>query len=141
MKKILITTGIIFLLIIGLFFVYIIDPIQSSIKEVLIKQEKIRESTTKRVVFNGTGLSDEKSNEVINLIRVINFDTKQGSIKVVGAEKYNNTLEFLNEKNEKIEFRFYFSKKCWNNRVEVKIGMMTAELEKLCEALADEKNE
>ena len=60
---------------------------------------------------------------------------------MAGAEKYNNILEVLNEKNEKIEFRFYFSKKCWNNRVEVKSGMMIAELENLCEVLADEKNE
>ena len=47
MKKILIPIVIVFLLIIGLFYINIINPIQSSVKEVLIKQEKIGESTIK----------------------------------------------------------------------------------------------
>ena len=72
---------------------------------------------------------------------MINFalEGEYGLINI-GYTGVNNVLQVLTTDHEKIEFKFYFGKKCWNNRVLVKNGMITADLQELCEFLGDNEN-
>ncbi len=141
MKKRWAIAGVVFIIIcitlLIITFGKLIITIEGSISEVTFKQDKVKKDQIERVALNGEILNEEKSKRVISLLKKINFNPKQGKVKF-NDNNYNNILEIITSDGEVIEFKFYFSKKCWNNTVMVKSGMMDAEAEQLCKELTDD---
>ena len=134
---------IIMLLIIGITLVtFIVSAIirvtNSSKEEILIKQRKIEEKNIEKIIFNGKELPETENEELKEIL--INF-VLEGEYGLIDF-KYsgiNNVLQVLTTDHEKIEFKFYFNKKCRHSRVFVKNGMISADLQDLCEFLGDNK--
>ena len=117
----------------------IIKVINLSKEEILIKQRKIEEKNIEKIIFNGKELPETENEELKEIL--INF-VLEGEYGLIDF-KYsgiNNVLQVLTTDHEKIEFKFYFNKKCRHSRVLVKNGMISADLQDLCEFLGDNKN-
>ena len=139
---IVIISGIAILLFISIitFFYNIINTVESSISEYNSKKNIIRKSKITKVILNDEILNDTEAEKIIKLIIKTDINSTHVSIRPK-ANNYNNDLKFLTDTNKIIDFKFYFSKKCWNNEIKVEKGMMEIEAEHLCEELADKKIE
>ena len=139
---VVIILGIVLLLFIPVitFFYNIINTIESSISEYNSKKSIIRKNKIIKVILNDEILNDTEAEKIIKLIIKTDINSTHVSIRPK-ANDYNNVLKFVTDTDEIIDFKFYFSKKCWNNKIKVEKGMMEIEAEHLCEELADKKIE
>ena len=91
--------------------------------------------------FNNKKLSNSKQIAIIDIMKEKNMIQISTTVRVLSHDKPNNILKFILTDRREIVVDFYFSKKCQNNMVKTKKGMMYVQAEKLCEELADEKIE
>ena len=125
---IVIISGIAILLFIPIitFFYNIINTVESSISEYNSKKNIIRKSKITKVILNDEILNDTEAEKIIKLIIKTDINSTHVSIRPK-ANNYNNDLKFLTDTNKIIDFKFYFSKKCWNNKIKVEKEMMEIE--------------
>ena len=122
------------ILIVFLSYKEIYDDIYFARKEIILKQNKIRESTVNQIIYNG----EEMENNIEDIIMIIeNFKLRNEDnyIELEQEKTFNNTLEFEIMGNEKIDFKFNFSNNCKENKVFTNKGMLTADVKELCEIL------
>ncbi len=140
-KKWVIVTliGIVFFILIKFIFIPkimifcdIYTTLQQSKHELYDKQKELVQKEIVKINYNGNEINEDEP--LAFMVRQIEFSKSKISMNTK-EKNYNNSLEFITDGNEKIEFNFYFNSECSNNYIEVKKGMITIEANKLCEYL------
>ncbi len=140
---------IIFLIMFGILFMFFLNDIYYDLfsvvslskKEVSNKINEINGSNIEEIYFNNKKLSNSKQIAILDIMKEKNMIQISTTVRVLSHDKPNNILKFILTDRREIVVDFYFSKKCQNNMVKTKKGMMYVQAEKLCEELADEKIE
>ena len=113
------------------------QPVFIEDEEEAIKTAKEEASSSYNCSYDAVLVNEYEINEdepLAFMVRQIEFSKSKISMNTK-EKNYNNSLEFITDGNEKIEFNFYFNSECSNNYIEVKKGMITIEANKLCEYL------
>ena len=137
----LVVLGILLMFFLDYFYYSFLSVVSSSRKEVINKIKEINGNNIEEVYFNNEKLSSNKRIAILDIIKEENMIQTSTTVRVLSYDRPNNMLKFIFKDRKEIVINFYFSKKCQNNMVKTKKGMMSIQAEKLCEELADEKTE
>ena len=133
--------GILFMFFLNDIYYDLFSVVSLSKKEVSNKINEINGSNIEEIYFNNKKLSNSKQIAILDIMKEKNMIQISTTVRVLSHDKPNNILKFILTDRREIVIDFYFSKKCQNNMVKTKKGMMYVQAEKLCEELADEKIE
>ena len=133
--------GILFMFFLNDIYYDLFSVVSLSKKEVSNKINEINGSNIEEIYFNNKKLSNSKQIAILDIMKEKNMIQISTTVRVLSHDKPNNILKFILTDRREIVVDFYFSKKCQNNMVKTKKGMMYVQAEKLCEELADEKIE
>ena len=137
MKKIIIILSL-FMIIIVCFFGNIAWSLFISTKEIKEKQNTLKDSRILEVTINGEKIDTEMQDEFKKMLENFTYEDNRGSITLEYKKmKVNTKISIVTTNKELIDFNFNFSKKCWNNKVEVKKGFLSSDTQELCEFIND----
>lgn len=103
-------------------------------REIYIKKDKINEAEVEKVIYNANLLDGKEKDIFLGLLEQMTFSKSEYFLKTKEI-KYNKNIEILTNKNEKINFDFYFDQECKELFIKTEDGMLAIKTKQLCKYL------